>query len=96
VEADEMYYGKRKTLRERNKYLPAPTKRGKNGGADKRPIVALVDRDGKARDEHMNTVTGKNLRDFIVKNAGRKSCLQNRWKEAACNGFQGDGDTRNS
>jgi len=69
VEADEAYHGKRETPRIRNKYSPPPTKRGKGGGADKRPIVALVERGGEARAKHMNHVTGKNLRDFIVRNA---------------------------
>lgn len=78
VEADEAYHGKRETPREaqrHDKYRTAPTKRGKGGGADKRPIVALVERGGEARAVHMNTVNSKNLRGFIVRNASRKSRL---------------------
>jgi transposase-like protein len=76
VEADEAYHGKRETpaVRSRNA-VKNPTKRGKGGGAEERPIVALVERGGKARAVHMNTVNGKNLRSFIVKNADRKSRL---------------------
>lgn len=60
VEADEAYHGKRETPREpqrRDKYRTKPTKRGLGGGAEKRPIVALVERGGEARATHMNTVT---------------------------------------
>jgi transposase-like protein len=78
IEADEAYHGKRETPREpqpHDKYRSPPTKRGKGGGADKRPIVALVERGGEARAVHMNTVNAKNLRTFMVKNASRKSKL---------------------
>jgi transposase-like protein len=78
IEADEAYHGKREIPREpqrHDKYRAKPTKRGKGGGAQKRPIVALVERGGEARAVHMNTVTSKNLRDFMVKNVSRKSKL---------------------
>jgi transposase-like protein len=77
VEADEAYHGKRETPR-----APSPqrkgrpyTKGGKSGGGDKRPIVALVERGGEARAVHMNHITGKDLRDYKVRNASRKSRL---------------------
>jgi hypothetical protein len=41
----------------------------------KRPIVALVERGGEVRATHMNTVNAKNVRDFVVRNASRKSRL---------------------
>jgi transposase-like protein len=76
VEADEAYHGKRETQTanhaEAKKHY---TKRGLGGGAQKRPIVALVERGGKARAVHMNHVTAKNLREFVVLNADRKSRL---------------------
>jgi transposase-like protein len=76
VEADEAYHGKRETPVTLSRGRVAkPTKRGKGGGAQKRPIVALVERDGEVRATHMNHVTGKNLRDFVVRNADRKSRL---------------------
>ena len=76
VEADEAYHGKRETPVQRSRNaVKNPTKRGLGGGAQKRPIVALVERDGEVRATHMNHVTGKNLRDFIVRNADRKSRL---------------------
>ena len=78
IEADETYHGKRETPREpqrHDKYRSAPTKRGKGGGAEKRPIVALVERGGPARAVHMNTVNAKNLREFIDRNADKNSRL---------------------
>jgi transposase-like protein len=76
VEADEAYHGKRETPRVSVHRKGRPyIKRGKGGGADKRPIVALVERGGEVRATHMNHVTGKNLRDFVVRNASRKSRL---------------------
>ncbi len=78
VEADEAYHGKRKIAREpqrHDKYRNPPTKRGLGGGAQKRPIVALVERGGEARVKHMTTVNAKNLEQFMAANADRKSRL---------------------
>src|SRR5665213_1403665 len=50
-------------------------KSGKNGGAKKRPIVALVERGGEARVTHMGHVTAKNIGAFMAKNADMKSRL---------------------
>lgn len=77
VEADEAYHGKREIPRipsAQRKGRPF-TKSGKSGGTEKRPIVALVERGGVARATYMHHVTGKNLREYIVKNASRKSRL---------------------
>jgi hypothetical protein len=41
----------------------------------KRPIVALVERGGEVRATHMPLVTGENVRNFVVRNASRKSRL---------------------
>jgi len=79
IEADEAYHGKRQTPREpqpRDKYRNPPTKRGKGGGAEKRPIVALVERGGEARVTHMGTVNSKNIGEFMAKNVDLKSRLQ--------------------
>jgi transposase-like protein len=78
VEADEMYHGK--------KELPTPspnrhgrpfTKSGKSGGAQKRAVVALVERGGEARAVAMTAkrVNSKNVREVLVKHADRKSRL---------------------
>jgi transposase-like protein len=77
VEADETYHGKRETPRvpsAQRKGRPF-TKSGKGGGAEKRSIVALVERGGKARAQHMNTITAKNMSEFLALNADTKSRL---------------------
>ena len=77
VEADEAYHGKRETptpspQRRGRPYL----KRGKGGGADKRTIVALVERGGEVRVKQMQgRVTSANVRDVLVRNADRASRL---------------------
>jgi rubrerythrin len=57
VEADEMYHGKRETprvyARPRARKNFKPIKSGKSGGAQKRVIVGLVERGGKARTFHV-------------------------------------------
>jgi len=76
VEADEAYHGKRETPAELSRgRIRKPTKSGKSGGAEKRPIVALVERGGKARATHMNSITGQNLREYMEKNIDLKSRL---------------------
>jgi transposase-like protein len=76
IEADEAYHGKRETpvplARGR---VRKPTKGGKTGGAEKRPIFALVERGGEARAYHMPHVTGANVRDVLVRKASRASRL---------------------
>jgi transposase-like protein len=76
VEADEAYHGKRETQVPRSCNATKKfTKRGLGGGAQKRPIFALVERRGKAHAVHMPHVTGKNIRAVLVRHADRKSRL---------------------
>lgn len=76
VEADETYYGKVETPQPRSRgRIPKPTKTGRMGPADKRAIVALVERAGEARAVHMPRVTALNVREVLVKHADRKSRL---------------------
>ena len=76
MEADEAYHGKRETPAKLSRgRVRKPTKHGKSGAAEKRPIVGLVERGGEFRLAHMNTVNAKNLREFMVRNASRKSRL---------------------
>jgi len=74
IEADETYYGKKETP------TPSPHRRGapyiKRGkAAEKRPIVALVERGGEARAVHMPRVTAQNVSGVLRRNADRKSRL---------------------
>jgi hypothetical protein len=74
VEADEMYHGKREIPAEISRQ--AKHKRRVNAKSkEKREIVALVERGGEARVQHVNHITGKNLREFVVQNADTKSRL---------------------
>jgi transposase-like protein len=78
VEADEAYHGKREVppVSPQRKGRPF-TRNGKSGGAQKRAIVALVERGGEARAFAMTAerVTSKNIREILVRNADRKSRL---------------------
>lgn len=75
VEADETYYGKLETPRPRNKYSPAPTKRGKGGGAEKRAVLGLIERGGKARMFHVHRATKQEIGEVIRTNVSRQSTL---------------------
>ncbi|SMH42606.1 IS1595 family transposase [Mesorhizobium australicum] len=77
VEADETYIGKRETPRK-----PSParkgrpyTKSGKAGGNQKRIVVGLVERGGKARMFHLNDATKETVREVLVRNVDRASTL---------------------
>ena len=72
VEADETYHGKRETPRVRK---TKPTRGGKQGGAEKRVIVGLVERGGRVRTFHVQRATRESVREILVKNVSRKSIL---------------------
>lgn len=63
VEADETYVGGKA----RNRAFRKP--------AEKKPVVALVERDGEVRSFHVANVTAKQLRGLIVTNVDRASHL---------------------
>jgi hypothetical protein len=76
IEADETYIGKRETPRKLARgRVPTYTKSGKSGGAQKRIVVGLVERGGKARMFHWNDATKDTVRDVLVRNADRSSTL---------------------
>ncbi len=63
IEADETFIGGKA----RNKaYGPPPPKMA---------VFTLIERGGRARSKHVANVTGKTLRDVLVRNASRKSWL---------------------
>lgn len=68
VEADETYYGKVEEARPRWKYSPPPTKGGKAGPANKRAIVALVERGGSVRSFHVAAANKDNVRRIVIEN----------------------------
>ena len=76
VEADETYIGKRETPRKLSRPRTTPyTKGGKSGGAQKRIVVGLVERGGKARMFHLQTATKATVRDVLVRNVSRDTTL---------------------
>ncbi|OJU52808.1 MAG: IS1595 family transposase [Mesorhizobium sp. 61-13] len=76
VEADETYIGKRETPRKLARgRIAKPTKSGKSGGAQKRIVVGLVERGGKARMFHLNDATASTVRDVLVRNVSRDTVL---------------------
>ncbi|WP_027052496.1 IS1595 family transposase [Mesorhizobium erdmanii] len=76
VEADETYIGKRETPRISAQRKGRPfTKKGKGGGREKRIVVGLVERGGKARMFHLNDATRLTVRDVLVRNVDRASHL---------------------
>jgi transposase-like protein len=86
VEGDEAYHGKKETP------TSSPHRRGrpyikKGKAAQKRTVVALVERGGEARAFHVQQVTAKGVRDILVRNADRKSRLHT--DESNLGGFKG-------
>lgn len=75
IEVDEAYHGKRETPRVRREGAPPYTKRGKSGGAQKRPIVALVERGGSVRSFHVAAADGYQVGKIVRDNADAKSRL---------------------
>jgi transposase-like protein len=63
VEADETYVGGKQGNRATRAVAP------------KKPVVALVEREGEVRSFHVANVTAKSLRPFIVTNVDRRSHL---------------------
>lgn len=67
VEVDETYIG--------NGTRRSRTKSGAKFGLDKWKVVALVERDGKARSVHLDYITANSVRSTLVANVDRKSHL---------------------
>jgi len=78
VEADEMYHGTKGIKTPTRRGDRAYTKSGKSGGAQKRAVVALVERGGEVRAVAMTgkRVSAANVRQVLVTHADRASRLQ--------------------
>jgi transposase-like protein len=77
VEADETYYGpveKAKVRSNRTSGRPF-TKKGTNGPANKRPIVALVERGGRARTFHVASADKQTVAKIVLANVSGESRL---------------------
>lgn len=70
VEADETYIGGKEGNKHKSK-----RQKGMQGGKGKEPVVALVERDGRVRSQHMPEVTSKNLRAALHAQVDKGSYL---------------------
>lgn len=76
VEADETYIGKRETPAKLSRgRISKPVKSGKPGGAQKRVVIGLVERNGRTRMVHINHATAETVREVLVRNVDRASVL---------------------
>lgn len=76
VEADETYFGKVEHPHPRSRgRIPRPTKRGKSGPADKRPILALVERGGNVRTFHVPVADKVTVQKIVTENIDRETRL---------------------
>ena len=76
VEADETYYGKTATKRVGKFRHGHPyTKGGTSGPANKRPIVALVERGGNVRTFHVPVADKATVQKIVTENIARESRL---------------------
>ncbi|MDQ3634826.1 MAG: IS1595 family transposase [Acidobacteriota bacterium] len=72
VEVDETYIGGKS----RNMHKSVRAKRIKGRGTvDKAPVVTLVERDGRVRMQHMETVTGENLKKAMLECVETGACI---------------------
>ena len=77
VEADETYYGPVEKSKVRTKTTSGRpfTKKGKTGPANKRPIVALVERGGNVRTFHVPVANKDNVQKIVTENIARETRL---------------------
>ncbi len=75
VEADETYFGKPEVLRTERTRGGAFNKRGHRGPANKRAIVALVERGGSVRTFHVAVADKMTVTKIVTDNVSRESRL---------------------
>lgn len=76
VEADETYLWATDEVRPRSRgRIPQPTKKGRSGPADKRAIVALVERGGHVRTFHPAVANQEAVAKIVTENVARESTL---------------------
>jgi transposase-like protein len=70
VEVDETYVGGKEANKHKSKRTP-----GRQGGAGKAPVLALVERDGLMRSQHVANVSAKTLGPVLQANIDKRSYL---------------------
>jgi len=68
VEIDETYVGGKEANKHKSKRTP-----GRQGGSGKAPVLALVERDGFVRSQHVANVNSKTLRPILQANIDKHS-----------------------
>ena len=77
VEVDEVYHGKVQTTQPRSRgRIPTPTKKGRSGPADKRPVISLVERGGAVRSFHVAAADKATVAKIVRENVATESRLQ--------------------
>jgi transposase-like protein len=75
VEADETYHGKTDKPRASKQRGERPYKSGSRGPRDKRPVLALVERGGKARTFHIAVADKATVSKIVTDNVAKESRL---------------------
>jgi transposase-like protein len=76
VEADETYFGPVEKSKPRSRgRIPSPTKGGRSGPADKRAIVALVERGGNLRSFHVAVADKETVNKIVTENVAKEARL---------------------
>jgi transposase-like protein len=76
VEADETYFGPVEKEKPRSRgRIPNPTKDGRSGPADKRAIVALVERGGNIRSFHVAVADKVTVNKIVTENIAKEARL---------------------
>ena len=70
VEADETYVGGKESNKHKSK-----RQRGRQGGKGKEPVVALVEREGQVRSQHLPKVSAKTLKPMLHAQIDKRSYL---------------------